>query len=69
MKYLFVKLNNHRFINLNYLMDFSFSKEKDENDEICYECRLKFIDGIREEFMLSEFDFNCFYQEVSNALV
>lgn len=69
-RYLFARLSDSHFINLNHVMDISFSKERDEeNDEIYFEVHLKFIDGIREEIYLSDKEFSNFYQEVKNALV
>ena len=68
-RYLFARLSNTRFINLNHIMDISFSEERNENDEIYFEVHLKFIDGIREEICLSNKEFSNFYQEVKNALV
>ncbi len=68
-KYLFARLSNTRFINLNYIIDFSFSEEEDKDNGHYFEVRLKFVDGIREKICLSDKEFSNFYQEVKNALV
>lgn len=68
-RYLFARLNNTRFINLNHVMDISFSEKKDENDECYFEVHLKFSDGSREEIALTDKEFSNFYQEVKNGLV
>ena len=68
-RYLFARLGNTRFINLNHIMDISFSEERDENDECYFEVHLKFSDGSREEIALTDKGFSNFYQEVKNALV
>ena len=68
-RYLFVRLGNSRFINLNHIIDISFSEMEDEDNGHYFEVRLKFIDGIREEICLTDKEFSNFYQEVKNALV
>ena len=68
-RYLFARLGNSRFINLNHIMDISFSEEEDEDNGHYFEVHLKFIDGIREEICLTDKEFSNFYQEVKNALV
>ena len=68
-RYLFARLSNNRFINLNHIIDISFSEAEDEDNGHYFEVRLKFIDGIREEICLTDKEFSNFYQEVKNALV
>lgn len=68
-RYLFARLSNTRFINLNHIQDISFSEEEDEDNGHYFEVCLKFIDGIRETICLTDEEFNNFYQEVKNALV
>lgn len=68
-RYLFARLGNSRFINLNHIIDISFFEETDENGECYFEVHLKFADGTREEIALTDKQFSNFYQEVKNALV
>ena len=70
MAHLLARLTPNRFINLNHVIDLSFSEEKDENNEItCFKVNIKFTDGIQEEIYLTAEGFSNFYQEVKNALV
>lgn len=70
MAHLLARLTPNRFINLNHVIDLSFSEEKNENNEIAHvKVNIKFTDGIQEEIYLTPESFRNFYQEVKNALV
>lgn len=70
MAHLLARLTPNRFINLNHVIDLSFSEEKDENNEIThFKVNIRFTDGIQEEICLTPEGFSNFYQEVKNALV
>lgn len=70
MAHLLARLTPNRFINLNHVIDLSFSEEKDENNEItCFKVNIRFTDSIQEEIYLTAEGFSNFYQEVKNALV
>ena len=70
MAHLLARLTPNRFINLNHVIDLSFSEEKNENNEIAYfKVNIRFTDNIQEEICLTPEDFSNFYQEVKNALV
>lgn len=71
MAHLLARLTPNRFINLNHVIDLSFSEEKDENNnEIArFKVNIRFTDGIQEEIYLTAEGFSNFYQEVKNALV
>ena len=69
MTRLLARLTPHRFINLNHVIDLSFSEQKDENNKTYFEVNIRFTDGIREEICLTAEGFSNFYQEVKNALV
>ena len=70
MAHLLARLTPNRFINLNHVIDLSFSEEKDENNEITrFKVNIRFTDGIQEEIHLTPESFSNFYQEVKNALV
>ena len=70
MAHLLARLTPNRFINLNHVIDLSFSEEKNENNEIAYfKINIRFTDNIQEEICLTPEGFSNFYQEVKNALV
>ena len=70
MAHLLARLTPNRFINLNHVIDLSFSEEKDENNEITrFKVNIRFTDGIQEEIYFTAEGFSNFYQEVKNALV